>query len=116
MANGSYSASSNRRLKRDIKDLNPSLARIVQLKAKQYHYIDNSANDPVSYGFIAQDVKKVFPDVVKENNVKGTKTLSVDYNALSVNAIKAIQEQQRLIVQLLKKVQLFEKQIRKIKK
>ena len=116
IVNGSYSTASDRRLKKDIKDINPSLSAIMQLKAKQYHYLDNKPADLVSYGFIAQDVEKVFPAVVNENNVKGAKLLSVDYNALSVNAIKAIQEQQHLIVELQKKVHLLEKEIRKMKK
>ena len=69
----------------------------MQLKAVSYHYTKNSESDPLLYGFVAQDVEKVFPDFVSTagNGYKG-----IAYNNFSVMAIKAIQEQQRQLDEL----------------
>jgi F0F1-type ATP synthase epsilon subunit len=64
-----------------------------------YHYKTNNDNDPRLYGFIAQDVEKIFPEFVSvaENGFKG-----IAYSNFSVVAIQAIQEQQMQIDELKK--------------
>jgi hypothetical protein len=76
------------------------LDKLILLQPKTYHYIANSDANRYSWGFLAQDVEKLFPDFVysSENGMKG-----IAYCNFSVIAVKAIQEQQEQINQLEKK-------------
>ncbi len=58
-------------------------------------------------GFIAQELRKVFPDLVKEGTDKD-KLLSVYYTALIPVLTKSIQEQQKQIEDQNKKIQRLE--------
>ncbi|HOZ80354.1 MAG TPA: tail fiber domain-containing protein, partial [Ferruginibacter sp.] len=67
-------------------------------QAYQYHYLDNHPTDRFSNGFMAQDVQKIFPDAVVENELKnGEKRLGINYQYFTVLAIKGLQEQQQQI-------------------
>ena len=47
---------------------------------------------------MAQDVQKIFPDAVVENELKnGEKRLGINYQYFTVLAIKGLQEQQQQI-------------------
>jgi hypothetical protein len=109
---GSFINNSDERLKKDILPLNDVVSNIMQLQAKTYHYI-SSDGDRRSYGFLAQDVEKLFPDFVfsSENGTKG-----IAYSNFSVIAVKAIQEQQQLIETLMKKNEELEKRITQLEK
>jgi hypothetical protein len=62
---GSITDTSDRRLKEDVNDLSGSLDKITQLNGKSYVMIDDERGQ-TEFGFIAQEVKEVFPEVVKE--------------------------------------------------
>jgi trimeric autotransporter adhesin len=89
---GTFISSSDERLKKDILPLYNVLNKTLQLQPKTYHYTINSDNDRHLYGFLAQDVEKLFPEFVftSETGYKG-----IAYSNFSVIAIKAIQEQQQ---------------------
>jgi len=91
---GAFVNPSDERLKKDIYPLDNVLDKTLQLQAKTYHYTVNSSTDRHSYGFLAQDVEKLFPEFVftSETGYKG-----IAYSNFSVIAIKAIQEQQEII-------------------
>ncbi|TAD93467.1 MAG: hypothetical protein EAY75_01005 [Bacteroidetes bacterium] len=96
-AGGVY-APSDKRLKKDIATYEPVLNKIQQLEAFHYHYLDNKSTDPLSTGFMAQDVQKLFPDAVSEMEMKnGEKMLGINYQYFTVAAIKGLQEQQAMI-------------------
>ena len=78
----------------------------MKLSAKTYHYKDNPTDAPLAYGFIAQEVEKLFPDFVSTKDVDGMKSLS--YQNLGVVAIKAMQEQQVGLNDLLKEIETLE--------
>ena len=88
-------SSSDRRLKTEIEDIDGALDRIVQVEGKQYVF----KNDPQAqrFGVIAQDLQKLFPELVSENQ-QGY--LAVNYTELIPFLIEAIKEQQKLIDQL----------------
>ncbi len=56
------------RLKSNVKPLGNALQRILSLKTYTYNYTDDSSNKTYM-GFIAQELKEVFPDVVAEKKV-----------------------------------------------
>lgn len=69
--NGIITATSDERIKKNIELINNGIEIIKQLEPKKYNYIDSltyGAN--VNYGFIAQDVEKILPDlIIKNKNV-----------------------------------------------
>ncbi len=91
---GLYINASDIRLKKDISSMDQVLDKLLLLQPKTYHYIASSDANRTSWGFLAQDVERLFPDFVfsSENGMKG-----IAYSNFSVIAVKAIQEQQQVI-------------------
>lgn len=85
---------SSRRFKTDIRPLAGGLAQIEQLSPKQFRYRqgygDNGARH--QYGFLAEDVAKVLPDLVGKDAAK--RPSSLDYVGLIPVLVKALQQQQ----------------------
>ncbi|KAA3629930.1 MAG: tail fiber domain-containing protein [Bacteroidetes bacterium] len=95
---GDYTSVSDKRLKTNIRGLESALEKVLQLEPSRYEYIANNPTQKQSIGFIAQDVQKLFPELVLEsNNERSEGILSLNYAGFSVLAIKAIQEQQEII-------------------
>jgi hypothetical protein len=109
-SNGSYNNFSDARLKRDVHALPAILNKVMELKPVGYEMIKNNPKHEKSIGFIAQDVNKLFPELVTiaTDTVSGYGNInglhSVNYTGFTVLAIKAIQEQQQLIDELKKTV------------
>jgi hypothetical protein len=122
---GDYANVSDRRLKKNITDLTPVLDKVLQLQPVSYEMNDNNTAGDKSIGFIAQDVKTLFPELVSvtsdtASGYKGINDLhAVSYNGFGVLAIKAIQEQQLMIKALQAEIEqlrtLFNEQYRKEK-
>ncbi|MFD2823936.1 tail fiber domain-containing protein [Lacinutrix iliipiscaria] len=92
---GALTQNSDRRLKKDIEDLNYGLDEVLNLNPVSYHWKRNP-DQPKSLGLIAQDVQTVINEIVHTAEDE-TKTLSVSYTELIPVLIKAIQEQQEVI-------------------
>ncbi len=105
---GTFIANSDARLKKDVLPMDNVLSKVLELRAKSFQYIINSDTDRRLYGFIAQDVEKVFPDfvVTSEAGYQG-----IAYSNFGVVAVKAIQEQQEQINDLKAQNQLLQEQI-----
>lgn len=112
-ADGYYSAS-DERLKKDIKEFKSGLSIINQLKPKTYFYDSekNKAlglNKHLNYGFLAQDLEKVVPEMVltqkalRTNDANGRhfeETKLVSNMTLIPILTQAMQEQQAQIEEL----------------
>ncbi len=85
---GTLTQSSDRNLKKDIKPLENSLTKISTLKGVSYNWKDDS-NPEKQIGLIAQEVAKVYPEVVREDK---DGLLSVGYQNLIAPIIEAIKE------------------------
>jgi hypothetical protein len=83
---------SDRRLKQDIVDAEPMLARLMQLPFRRYHYKD-APDARLEFGVIAQEVESLFPDLVATGE-DGMKT--VGYTSFATIACKALQEYKTL--------------------
>ncbi len=101
---GAYSATSDARLKTDIEPMSSMLAQISQLKPTTYHFkTDGPAtartDNPLEYGFLAQDVEKVFPGLVSHHvdQERGLDTYMLNYSGFGAIAIKGIQELQQTV-------------------
>jgi hypothetical protein len=104
VATGAYSATSDARLKTDIQPMSSMLTKISALKPTTYHFkTDGPANAktdvPLEYGFLAQDVEKVFPSLVTHqvDQERGLDTYLLNYSGFGAIAIKGIQELQQTI-------------------
>jgi hypothetical protein len=115
---GGYSANSDLRLKQNIQNMEPVLSRLLQLRPTRYEMKDNNPGKEQSVGFIAQETELLFPEVVdvlpggpdSQHPRQLTDQYGINYTALSVIAIKAIQEQNLLIADLQKRMLLLEEQ------
>jgi len=60
---------SDRRIKKDIVDIDSSmsLSQIRKLQPKKYKYIDFKKDSGLIYGFIAQDVEEIIPESTKQH-------------------------------------------------
>jgi hypothetical protein len=95
---GQYAALSDRRLKTNINALSPVLGKIMQLSPVDYEMIHHNPFHKKSIGFIAQEVRELFPELVnvKTDSTSGYEGISslhtLNYAGFGVIAIKAIQE------------------------
>lgn len=93
--------SSDAGLKKNIATITDPLAKIEKLRGVTFSWKNN--NEP-SVGLIAQEVEKVFPELVSDSG--GTKSLQ--YSALVAPLIEAVKEQQREIRNLEVRLQALE--------
>ncbi len=127
--NGLYSYRtylSDKRLKENIKPMESVIERFSKLRARIYdHKKDDflwNKNDISynynKYGFIAQEVQKLFPEFVANNqhdnflNIDGSK-----FPAITIMALKESKEQKDLqIKRLKKKIKSLDKRLRKLER
>ena len=105
--------SSDKQFKKNIKNIENCLEIVCSIGSKTFDWTDEYINNhggedsyflnKSSFGVIAQDVQKVFPQAVKERN---DKSLAVDYEKLAILSFGAIKE-------LLNKVENLERCIKK---
>ncbi len=112
--NGSLFSPSDLRLKKDINPIGTVLPAMLQLQPKTYHYKTNEDGAPLSYGFIAQEVEKLFPDFVITKGPDKMKAIA--YQEFTIVAIKAIQEQQAIIETQNKRIEKLEHQMEAVLK
>ena len=96
-----WSTTSDIRLKKDIVDTKYGLNTVMQFRPVDYTLIGNNLRQ---VGFIAQEIKKLVPEVVTgfEGDLSKQETLSLTYENLVAVLTKAIQEQQEIIKNLQK--------------
>lgn len=113
---GAYSAMSDARLKKDIVALPNVIENVMKLQPKKYHFKTNDGAKDYSYGFIAQEVKEIFPEFVTpvKDRKTGEETLTLNYNNFGVIAIKAIQEQQKQIDEQKKEIDTLKELLKNI--
>ena len=92
---GDLSINSDARLKANIISLGSTLAKILQIDGKSYT-MKKDQSEKQKIGLLAQDIEKVFPELVSESN--GIK--SVNYQGLVPVLINALKEQQSEIDEL----------------
>ena len=114
--NGSITASSDRKLKTNIKTIQNALDMVSRMRGVYFDWIE-SGNQ--SIGLIAQEVQEVIPELVLENVVKNPpsfpgeempedRVLSVDYGKIVSVLIEAINEQQTQIEEQNKRIAFLE--------
>jgi len=109
-AYGNFVNVSDERLKKDITQIPEALNRVLKLKGVSYTW---KSDNTKGIGLIAQDVEKVFPEVVKtdEKGIKG-----VNYGYLVGPLVEAIKDQQKSIDDLKAEVSALKAEVASLKK
>jgi hypothetical protein len=113
---GIYTAVSDRRVKKDIEESPDILDKVLTLHVLKYHFLENETSDHKYYGLIAQDVEKIFPEVVQHNYYDGISGdfYTMDHSAFGILAIKALQEQQQKLKQQDEEIGELKKRLEKL--
>ena len=81
---------SSEKNKDNIRDIENDVDNILKLNPKEYNY----NNDPkLHFGLIAEDVEKVYPNLVSDNNEVGKSLNYLEIVPLLINKIKDLQNQ-----------------------
>jgi len=135
---GGWYFGSDRRLKRDIEPIKSAVGIVKQLTPVSYYYDTDRYpemgldENRLSYGFIAQDLEQVLPELVKEKNLvlNSNRLMSADelskerktdlfkvvnYTLMIPLLTQAVKEQQEIIEGQNEKIDRLEKEIEKIK-
>jgi hypothetical protein len=107
---GDWIANSDERLKKDIQPFHGALQKLQQLNGITYYWNDDKTGTirPVEtqMGFTAQNIQKVFPELVSTDAQGYLQTAYGTYDALYVEAIK----------ELLKRIEVLEEKIKSLSK
>lgn len=111
--NGVYTSSSDRSLKTDIEPMPSVLSKVKSLEAYSYRFMWQTEEEQErSIGFMAQDVMKHFPELVYEaTHDEEESWYQLNYSGLGVIALKAIQEQQKIIEAQHERIALLEQRL-----
>ena len=89
-----WNATSDRRLKTNISEINGALSKVLQLKGVSFTWKDTKVHGTKrNIGFIAQDIQKMVPEVVN----KSGKYYTIQYAPLTALLVEAVKEQQKII-------------------
>ena len=91
---GAWVDVSDSSFKKEVNDLSPILNKVKKLRPISFLYKNQGKKAPKNIGFIAQEVKELFPEVVSTGE---DGKLGIAYAHFGPIAIKGIQEQQTLI-------------------
>jgi hypothetical protein len=93
LGSGLWIFPSDRRLKTKIVSLNRDeiLVKVLQMQGVNYELIANPEQG-IQYGFIAQDLRKIFPTKVYENKVGYLSSSYGDFVPMIVESLKALNE------------------------
>lgn len=124
---GSLTQTSDATKKTNIQELNGALGVIGQLQPKTYDYINDenlALPREKQYGFMAQELEQVLPDLVKDVDVMTEPTddeeslpetagqiKTVNYTALIPILVQGMQEQQEIIKDQQKRIEELEAKI-----
>jgi hypothetical protein len=115
-ATGVYGTLSDIKLKENIVDTTPKLDKLIQVRVVNYNL--KAETGQVAHkqlGFVAQELEQVFPGLVEDSpdkdndgNSLGTVTKTVKLSVFIPMLVKAIQEQQALIISLTARITALE--------
>lgn len=93
---GTITTQSDERLKNEIKTIDKDLYNnILNISPKKYSFKDDE-NKKEHYGFIAQDVEKIYPElIVNETNNNGDEMKNINYIELIPFLVAKIQDLQK---------------------
>ncbi len=110
-ATGDVTANSDIRIKKNIVTLDPVSQSLRRLHAVSYDRRDVELHQ---IGFIAQNVQEFFPSLIKVDNDQ-RKTLSLNYQVMTVPLLKGWQEHDEVIASQQKEIAELKAEMEKMK-
>jgi hypothetical protein len=126
---GFFGVASDTNVKKNVQPLSGSdiLNKIKSLKTYTYQYkYDFLGPETINYGFMAQEIEQVFPDMVQEKDFTPMNARSGDVNTEGLYKIKSVstvslipvlvegmKEQQKLIEELTREIEELKKSIKR---
>ena len=116
---------SDRRIKKHRHALDYGLAQVMALKPVRYEQhasnfcggsLQLEKQEENTIGMVAQDVYEVIPEAVEKPENEQASLWSMDYQKLIPVMVKGMQEQQQLIEEMRKKIEVLEKEVKRLKK
>ncbi|NDV47939.1 tail fiber domain-containing protein, partial [Paludibacter sp. 221] len=103
-----WTQNSDRRLKENIRSIGYGLPQVMKLNPVSFT-MKESGNKHI--GFIAQEVRDIIPEIVNgtEGDIEKGEVLGVSYAEFAPVLVKAIQEQQKIIEELTRRIEMLEK-------
>jgi hypothetical protein len=102
---------SDERLKDDITDLQYGLNEILQLRPVSYNWKNDTINQGKQFGFIAQEVQEIMPELISEftttENEEEVVRLGLDKEGIYAALVNAIKEQNEVLVKLKSEIDLL---------
>ncbi|RSD26593.1 tail fiber domain-containing protein [Vibrio pectenicida] len=86
---------SDKELKKNISNITSPIEKIIKIKGVRYQL---NGSDQVEFGFIAQDLQRIYPEIVRESS--DIDYLRVDYRSMIAILLEAIKEQEKRILTL----------------
>ncbi|ANH82295.1 hypothetical protein A8C56_16200 [Niabella ginsenosidivorans] len=116
---------SDKDIKTHITEIESPLQKLMQLEPRQFLYNSHKykylkLNEGQQYGFIADNMKRIFPDLVKEKKIsrpfgknayRYARVSTIDQTALIPVLVASIKQQQETIEQLKTQVAELKKEI-----
>ena len=102
---GNLNINSDARLKANIISLGSTLSKLLQIDGKSYT-MKKDENEKQKIGLLAQDIEKVFPELVSESH--GVK--SVNYQGLVPVLINALKEQDAMMKEQQNEIEILKQQ------
>ena len=100
-----YNTTSDERLKTNIADASLVLDKLMDVKVRQYDWIDGDLHQDA--GFIAQELEPILSGIVTKGKTEED-MWQLDYSRLTPYLVKAMQEQQTLIESLTQRIAILE--------
>jgi len=100
-----YNTTSDQRLKSNIADSQSVLDKLMSVKVRQYDWTEGQVHQ--DYGFIAQELEPLLSGIVTKGKTEED-MWQLDYAKLTPHLVKAIQEQQALIISLTARITALE--------
>ena len=100
---GDWVANSDARLKKNIQPLDAGdmIEKLLAMKGVTYEWNDDKTGsarpEGIQYGFTAQNIQEVFPTLVEEDNNGYLQTAYGTYDAMMVEAIRYLYEENRML-------------------
>lgn len=107
-ATGAYTQLSDANAKKNISTVGGISESLTKLSLKTYHYLSQSDDEPLEYGFIAQEVMQQFPSLVQKSTSGSQIFHTLNYGAMGALAIGALKEQQYIIESLKDRIERLE--------
>ncbi len=118
-ASGTVTGASDMRLKQNIVSLPDTLSKINQLHGVSFEWNQLSRNIGLkpgqkSIGLLAQELQKVYPELVASNKINGQEYLGIDYGKFSAVLLQSIKELKAQVNGLQNQVDALQDKVKKL--